>query len=151
MRLGNRDIVLQKWDLSLQRIYETCRSFDALQYPFIFWEGQDGYELTLKQVDSISDLFATKKVSALKFFSYIFMIREGEQHIFIYRLLFHQFVADMYVKVEPERLPYLRQHQTKLLDDYIHLRNAINNDRNVVFLERMVIIWTRRNDICFSL
>ena len=45
---GNRDIVLQRRSGQLQRIPETHRSYDCLQYPLIFWEGQDGYNLGLK-------------------------------------------------------------------------------------------------------
>lgn len=52
-----------------------------------------------------------KKVSALQFYSYRLMIRVGEQHIFKYRQLFHQYVVDMYVKVETERLFYLTQNE----------------------------------------
>ncbi|GBN01892.1 hypothetical protein AVEN_137402-1 [Araneus ventricosus] len=36
-----RDIVIQKRGGSLQRIAETNRSYDALQYPIIFWQIED--------------------------------------------------------------------------------------------------------------
>jgi len=42
---GNRDIVLQLRNNSLQRIAETHRSNDALRYPLILWHGEDGYHL----------------------------------------------------------------------------------------------------------
>lgn len=35
-----RDIVIQKENNVLQRVYETHRSYDALQYPLIFWQGR---------------------------------------------------------------------------------------------------------------
>ncbi|GBM54894.1 hypothetical protein AVEN_77807-1 [Araneus ventricosus] len=38
-----RDIVIQIRGGSLQGIAETNRSYDALQYPIIFWQGEDGY------------------------------------------------------------------------------------------------------------
>ncbi|KIH68829.1 hypothetical protein ANCDUO_00836 [Ancylostoma duodenale] len=37
-----RDIIIQKRNDSLQHISGTHRSYDALQYPIIFWEGEDG-------------------------------------------------------------------------------------------------------------
>jgi hypothetical protein len=40
---GTRDIVIQKRNNTLQRVVETYRSYDALQYPLIFWQGEDGY------------------------------------------------------------------------------------------------------------
>jgi len=39
-----RDIVLETRGNSLQRIAVTHRSYDALQYPLIFWAGDDGYK-----------------------------------------------------------------------------------------------------------
>ena len=41
------------------------------------------------------------------------------------RQLFHQFVVDMYAKIESERLLYIRLNQTKLRSEqYIHLRDS---------------------------
>ena len=33
----------------MQIIQDKHRSYDALQYPLIFWEGEDGYHLNIKQ------------------------------------------------------------------------------------------------------
>ncbi|GFX79541.1 ATP-dependent DNA helicase [Trichonephila clavipes] len=45
------------------------------------------------------------------------------------RLLFHQFLVDMYVKVGRERLRFISLNQTKLrAENYIHLQDAIIND-----------------------
>ncbi|GBP36827.1 hypothetical protein EVAR_28168_1 [Eumeta japonica] len=35
---GRRDIIIQRRCNKLRRIYETYRSYDALQYPLIFWQ-----------------------------------------------------------------------------------------------------------------
>lgn len=52
-------------------------------------------------------------------------------HILKCQSLFHQFVVDMYAKIESERLLFIRLNQKKLrADDYIHLRDAITNDGN---------------------
>ena len=43
-----------------------------------------------------------------------------------WRELFHQFVVDMYAKIESERLLYIRLNQTKLRSEqYIHLRDTV--------------------------
>ncbi|GFX95213.1 helitron_like_N domain-containing protein [Trichonephila clavipes] len=48
------------------------------------------------------------------------------------RLLFHQFLVDMYVKVESERLRFIALNQTKLrAENYIHLQDAIRNDADL--------------------
>lgn len=48
------------------------------------------------------------------------------------RQLLHQFLMDMYVKVESERLRYISLNQRKLrAENYIHLQDAIRTDTNV--------------------
>lgn len=49
--LQSRDIVLHKRNDQLQRVSETHRSYDALQYPLIFWQGNDGYNFTIKMIN----------------------------------------------------------------------------------------------------
>ncbi|EPB66767.1 hypothetical protein ANCCEY_14141 [Ancylostoma ceylanicum] len=125
-----RDIIIQKRNDSLQRISETHRSYDALQYPVIFWEGEDGYHFNLKQTDPRTGSSTSKKISAKDFYASRIMIRDTESnHLLKCRQLLHQFIVDMYAKVESERLLYIRLNQRKLrVDDYIHLRDAVAND-----------------------
>ena len=54
--------------------------------------------------------------------------------------LSQQYFVDMYAKIEAERLSFCRMNQTTLrVDDYIHLRNAVENDRNPESLLEMII------------
>ncbi|GIX90705.1 ATP-dependent DNA helicase [Caerostris extrusa] len=46
-RTASRQIVILRRDNNLQFIADAHCSYDALQYPQIFWKGQDGYFLTL--------------------------------------------------------------------------------------------------------
>lgn len=46
---ANRDIKIQRRDNQIMNISDTHRSYDALQYPLIFFEGDDGYCINLKQ------------------------------------------------------------------------------------------------------
>lgn len=137
-----RDIVIQKRGESLQRISETHRSYDALQYPIMFPHGEDGYHFNLKQIDPTTGESTTKKVSAMDFYAYRLMIRgDAYNHLLNCRQLFQQFVVDMYVKIESERLLYIRLNQRKLrVDDYVHLKDAIANDGNVDNLGALVIL-----------
>lgn len=71
------------------------------------------------------------------------MIRENEDnHLVKCRQLYHQFLVDMYAKIESERLLYIRLNQKKLrVDNYINLRDAINKDgKNMKDLGQMVIL-----------
>lgn len=58
------------------------------------------------------------------------MIRQNEDNnILKCRQLYHQYIVDMYAKIESERLRYIRFNQSKLRsEEYIHLRDAINNN-----------------------
>lgn len=63
-----------------------------------------------------------KKVSIMNFYLYRFMIRKSEiNHIFMCRWHFHQFVVDMYSKIETERLKYICLNQQHLRsEEYIY-------------------------------
>lgn len=73
-----RDIILRKRSGELQRVSETYRSYDALQYPLMFWQGQDGYQFTNRQIDPKSKVPTSKKVSAMNFYAYRIMSRYGQ-------------------------------------------------------------------------
>jgi hypothetical protein len=62
----------------------------------------------------------------MNYYSYGLMIRENEyNHILKCRQLFHQYIVDMYAKIETERLIFTRLYQTKLRSkEYVHLRDA---------------------------
>ena len=125
-----RDIILHKRNAQLLRIAETHGCYDALQYPIIFWDGADGYHFNIKLMNPATNKEMNKKCSAMHYYSYRLMIRQDEEnYILKCRELFHQFVVDMYAKIESERLLYIRLNQTKLRSEqYIHLRDAVIND-----------------------
>ncbi|KAF8770993.1 hypothetical protein HNY73_018457 [Argiope bruennichi] len=51
-----RDIVFKRCDTrQLQKIFETHRSYDTLQYPLMFWQGNDGYHLNIKMINLLND------------------------------------------------------------------------------------------------
>lgn len=51
----SRDIVIKRRDTGhFQRVLETHRSYDALQYPLMFWEGDDGYHFQIKMVNQLT-------------------------------------------------------------------------------------------------
>lgn len=128
---GKRDIVIHHRGTRLQRITETHRSYDPLQYPLICVHGEEGYHFGIAQVNPIGkEPLPGKKVSCMQFYAYHFMIRDNQFNL-LQRCgdLFHQYAVDMYAKVESERLLFIRTHQRQLrADSYIHLRDAICND-----------------------
>jgi hypothetical protein len=53
-RTSTREIVIRRRNNNLEFIADTHRSYDALQYPLIFWKGQDGYCINIKQRDPVT-------------------------------------------------------------------------------------------------
>jgi len=125
-----RDIVLQRRNQRLQRIDEIHPSYDALQYPIIFWRGNDSYHIGLKQIDPSTGRATDKRVSPMDYYSHQLMIREdGQNFVLKCCSLLSQFVVDMYAKIESQRLLFIRLNQDQLrTDSYIHLRDAVIND-----------------------
>ncbi|GFS32536.1 helitron_like_N domain-containing protein [Trichonephila inaurata madagascariensis] len=70
---GKRDIILEIRNSSIQKIVDTHRSYDALQYPLMFWQGEDGYHFQLRQRNPSTDAFIERKVTAMDFYAYRIM------------------------------------------------------------------------------
>ncbi|XP_043259365.1 uncharacterized protein LOC122403185 [Colletes gigas] len=139
----SRDIVLTRRNNGqLQRISETHRSYDALQYPLMFWTGDDGYHFNIKMLNPVTGEETTKKVSSMNYYAYRLMIRQNEDNYLLrFRRLLQQFCVDMYVKIETERLSYIRLNQAKLRsEEYIHLRDAIRTEGDARNLGRLTIL-----------
>ena len=112
-----RDIILETRGNSLQRIAETHRSYDALQYPLIFWAGWTRwlYHFEYKMTNG-------RKVTCMRFCAYYLMVRDNNSILLKYRQLVHEFVVDMWAKTECERLLYIRHNQKQLrVENYAHL------------------------------
>ncbi|GBM81800.1 hypothetical protein AVEN_145966-1 [Araneus ventricosus] len=137
-----RDIVLHRRNDQLINVTETHCCYDALQYKIIFWDGADGYHFNVKMVNPVNDAEIDKKCSAMNFYAYRLMIRRNEDNCILkYRQLLHQYIIDMYVKIETERLLFLRLNQTKLRsEEYIHLRDAVVNEGNTTNVGKLIIL-----------
>ncbi|XP_029172029.1 uncharacterized protein LOC114941269 [Nylanderia fulva] len=133
--VDKRAIKITRRDNTVSTISDLHRSYDALQYPLIFWQGQDEYHLNIKQCDPNTGAQRDKKVSSMNYYAHRLMIRHNQDnYIHRYRQLFHQYIVDMYAKVESKRLRFIRYNQAKLRsEEYIHLRDAVvgNIDGNL--------------------
>ena len=77
-----KDIVLEKKSSTIQRVCETHRSYDALQYPLLFCYGEDDYNFMLKQTDPASNCYTNKKITAMDFYAHRLMVRSNSPEIF---------------------------------------------------------------------
>lgn len=64
-----RDIQIKRRDNTVHTISDTHRSYDALQYPLIFWEGEDGYHLNIKQRNPATGTIYTCHYQILYFYA----------------------------------------------------------------------------------
>jgi Helitron helicase-like domain at N-terminus len=124
---GSRDIVLTQRDGQLHDIRDTNRAYDCLQYPFIFWNGQDGYHFGIPLRDPTTKQPMQKTMSSMQFYSFHLMPQQGDNNVLLrFKDLLSQFIVNMYVKIESECLAFIRTHQRQLrAHSYIHLQDAI--------------------------
>ena len=74
----------------------------------------------------------------MNYYAYRLMIRQIADN---YLLRFQQYCVDMYVKIETERLTFIRLNQDKLRsEEYIHLRDAVSTEGNAVNIGRLTIL-----------
>ena len=139
---GKRDILLQKRTNQLQRVCDTHRSYDPLQYPLLFVAGEDGYSTNLKQYDPSKKQNSTKNLSAMTFYAHRMMMREHSQnHLLKSGPLFQQFLVDMYAKIENERLLFVKNHQTNLRTEFYGLlQDMLSQDKESHEIGKPVIL-----------
>ena len=108
----------------------------------MLWKGQDGYCINIKQQNPVTGAEKHKNVSSKDYYAYRLMIRRDQENVILRcRELCQQFMVDMYVKIESERLGYLRFNQQKLrAKEYIHLRDAIANNADAAQIGNSVIL-----------
>lgn len=126
-----RDIIIRRRSGMLQRICEMHPLYDALQYPLLFWKGQNTYDWNLTEVDPVTGIeLPAKKLSTMSYYSYLLVVRDSDSNLILRsRDLLNQFVVDMCAKIEAERLRYIQTHQRELrASEYVHLRDAVEND-----------------------
>ena len=51
----------------MQRIAEIHQSYDALQYPLLFWKDEHGHYFDWKHRNPVTGLLTNKKISAMAF------------------------------------------------------------------------------------
>ncbi|UYV74016.1 hypothetical protein LAZ67_11001852, partial [Cordylochernes scorpioides] len=60
---NSRDIILHRRNGGVQKVSETHRSYDALQYPILFWQGEDGYHFNINMRNPTTNVDINKKIT----------------------------------------------------------------------------------------
>ena len=77
----------------------------------------------------------------MNYYAYRLMIRQNAANYLLrFWRLFQQYCVDMYVKIETERLNFIRFNQAKLRsEEYIRLRDAISTEGDAANVGRLTI------------
>ncbi|XP_028104090.1 uncharacterized protein LOC114303137 [Camellia sinensis] len=123
--LKSRDIIVQSISGHLLNISDIVGYYDPLQYPLLLPSGSYGWNVNTRSNDG-------RKVTCCDFYSYMLQICPGDQSLFLRggRLL-QQYVVDNYVKIESNKLRWIRTHQNHIrVDFYQGLLDAIHAGEN---------------------
>nr|XP_047129329.1 uncharacterized protein LOC105848913 [Hydra vulgaris] len=131
---ASREIVIYPRGQPLRTISSMSANLDPLVYPIFFPRGDAGWHNQLEHNPDRATR-VRNHVTLSQYYNYRLAVRQTFSPIFYGKKLFQQYVVDAYVKVEGQRLAFIRNNQNKLRSeqyDALH-EHVINraNDLNV--------------------
>ncbi|XP_065639622.1 uncharacterized protein LOC136072347 [Hydra vulgaris] len=109
-------------------------NLDPMVYPLFFPRGDAGWHNQLVHNPERATL-VRNHVTLSQFYNYRLSVRQFFCSLFYGKKLFQQYAVDAYVKIEGQRLAFIRNNQNKLRSeqcDALHEHiNNIANDRNI--------------------
>jgi hypothetical protein len=131
-KVTNRDIDMENHTGQSRRVDEIPPWYESLQNTILFPNADDGYNIYLRQVDPLTQLslLTNRTVSAMNIYAYRIIVRDMNfNRILRATALFHQFLVDMYAKIETERLNFIKHNQGQLrAENYIHLKDSVDRE-----------------------
>ncbi|UYV64281.1 hypothetical protein LAZ67_3000144 [Cordylochernes scorpioides] len=130
---------LDPFSPNTQRISLLHRNLDALLYPLFFPRGEQGWHDQIWQVSTAKP----HRVTQLQFYSYCLSKRNSFNPLLNGGKLTQQFIVDAYVKIEANRLNYVRMNQKDLrVEDYCVVQQHLENRaiQNGIPIGKMVIL-----------
>nr|XP_047137563.1 uncharacterized protein LOC101241181 [Hydra vulgaris] len=127
----SREVVIYPRGQALKTISSMSANLDPMIYPIFFPRGDAGWH---EQLEHHPDR-ATRvrnRVTLSQYYNYRLSVRETFNPIFYGKKLFQQYAVDAYVKIEGQRLAFIRNNQNRLRSEqydtlYEHVNNAANN------------------------
>ena len=116
-------IVIREKGKELKIINCNCAETDPLLYPLFLPKGTKQWHPDLKKKNG-------KRVSRSEYVKYRLALKKDTYNPFILgRKLFQQYCVDQYVRVENDRMKYIRDHQKEICaESYFELESWINDD-----------------------
>ncbi|KAM5582463.1 hypothetical protein ABKV19_002737, partial [Rosa sericea] len=123
--LRGRDIVVQTREGQLLNVQDCAGYYDPLQYPLLLPYGTYGWDVNSRNNNGT-------KLTCRDYYAYILQIRPHDESILLRggRLL-QQYVVDNYVKIETQKLRWIRSNQDTLRRElYNGLQDSLNAGEN---------------------
>ncbi|XP_073037994.1 uncharacterized protein [Primulina eburnea] len=129
--LSNRDITIQGIGGNLINIQDVVGYYDPLQYPLLLPYGTYGWDLNSRNINGT-------RLTCLNYYAYMLQIRENSPSLILRggRLL-QQYVVDNYVKIETQRLRWIRSNQRDICSElYQGLQDCLHGGENHAGFQR---------------
>ncbi|MBW0471262.1 hypothetical protein O181_010977 [Austropuccinia psidii MF-1] len=122
-----RDIVLHRMGGNLQHIQDSHSGYLALRYPLLFPYGEQHWHPNSKLLNT------KRKVSQTEWYAYLLFDRINIISLPLHaKRLFQEFVVDLYICIESNRLQYIRSNQQQLkVDMYQGLTETLEAEGDV--------------------
>ncbi|XP_073121738.1 uncharacterized protein [Henckelia pumila] len=124
--MNGRDIIVEGVNGRLLNIQNVVGYYDPLQYPLLLPYGTYGWDMNSRNIDG-------SRLTCLEYYSYILQIRANDSSLFLRggRLL-QQYVVDNYVKIETQRLRWIRTNQQNIRSElYQGLQDCLDGGENI--------------------
>ncbi|XP_031334000.1 uncharacterized protein LOC116164014 [Photinus pyralis] len=113
---NNRDIVIYLLTGGIRQVPILSNIIDPLTYPLLFPNGDKGWDMNMEHIQE-NRTVSRFKVTLLQYVSYRLSVRPGFSLLHRSQKLFLQYIVDIYVRIESQRLTYIRMNQSKLRAD----------------------------------
>ena len=108
-----RDIVVYPRNQPLRNIAYTSCNVDPMTYPLLFPRGDPGWSITMTHEQERATAIRNR-LTQLEYYIYRIAIRPVFSSLHLAGRLFQQYLVDAYVKVEGQRLDFIRRNQQQL-------------------------------------
>ena len=113
-----RDIVIYPRVQPLRHIPYISSNIDPLMYPLIFPRGEPGWDSNLNHVDADANNRRRNILTQIEYYLYRMAIRPNFSALHLAGKLFQQFAFDAYIKIEGQRLDYIRHNNQLRAESY---------------------------------
>ena len=110
---ASREVVIYPRGHPLKTISSMSANLDPMVYPLFFPRGDAGWHNQLVHNPERATLIRNH-VTLPQYYNYKLSVRQFFSSLFYGKKLFQQYAVDAYVKIEGQRLAFIRNNQNKL-------------------------------------